>query len=88
MSSSNTIDGIALTIAIIGLLHDRYFEPEEFLEAIQSVEPGKWKALVVDEHSKKLLGTVLKNNDILAERVTGSLLVHRYEDGISDGTFV
>lgn len=42
-----------------------------FLEAVRSVEPGRWKALVVDEHSKKLLGSVLKNNDILAEKVTG-----------------
>lgn len=45
----------------------------EFIDAIRSVQPpGKWKALVIDEHSKRLLGSVLKNNDILAEKVTGA----------------
>ncbi|KAF9047185.1 Sec1-like protein [Hymenopellis radicata] len=43
----------------------------KFLEAIRSVEPpGKWKILVVDEHSQKLLGSVLKQFDILEENVT------------------
>ncbi|KIY71905.1 ras opposite [Cylindrobasidium torrendii FP15055 ss-10] len=43
----------------------------EFLEAIRSVNPpGKWKILVVDEHSQKLLGSVLKQFDILEENVT------------------
>lgn len=47
----------------------------EYLEAIRSVQPpGKWKALVVDDHSKRLLGCVLKNNDILAEKVTGEFI--------------
>jgi len=32
--------------------------------------PGKWKILVVDEHSQKLLGSVLKQYDILEENVT------------------
>lgn len=43
----------------------------KFLEAIRSVNPpGKWKILVIDEHSQKLLGSVLKQFDILAENVT------------------
>lgn len=43
----------------------------EFLEAIRSVNPpGKWKILVVDEFSQKLLGSVLKQFDILEENVT------------------
>ncbi|KAK0239011.1 Sec1-like snare protein [Armillaria nabsnona] len=43
----------------------------KFLEAIRSVNPpGKWKILVVDEHSQKLLGAVLKQFDILEENVT------------------
>ncbi|PFH51850.1 hypothetical protein AMATHDRAFT_84920 [Amanita thiersii Skay4041] len=43
----------------------------KFLEAIRSVNPpGKWKILVVDEHSQRLLGSVLKQFDILEENVT------------------
>jgi syntaxin-binding protein 1 len=45
--------------------------PPEFLEAIRSVNPkGRWKILVVDEHSQKLLNAVLKQFDILEENVT------------------
>ena len=50
----------------------------EFLNAIRSVQPqGRWKALVIDEHSKRLLASVLKNNDILAEKVTGEWVLTR-----------
>ncbi|KAF8659882.1 hypothetical protein AX16_001766 [Volvariella volvacea WC 439] len=43
----------------------------KFLEAIRSVNPpGKWKILVVDDHSQRLLGSVLKQFDVLAENVT------------------
>ncbi|KAJ7163127.1 Sec1-like snare protein [Mycena filopes] len=43
----------------------------KFLEAIRSVQPAaKWKILVVDEHAQKLLGSVLKQFDILEENVT------------------
>ena len=43
----------------------------EFLEAIRSVNPpGKWKVLVVDDHSQRLLGAVLSQLDILSENVT------------------
>ncbi|TFK26209.1 ras opposite [Coprinopsis marcescibilis] len=43
----------------------------KFLEAIRSVNPpSRWKILVVDEHSQKLLGAVLKQYDILQENVT------------------
>ncbi|KAG6908968.1 hypothetical protein DXG01_002574 [Tephrocybe rancida] len=43
----------------------------KFLEAIRSVNPpGRWKILVVDDHSQKLLGSVLKQFDILEENVT------------------
>ncbi|KAF8317774.1 Sec1-like snare protein [Cantharellus anzutake] len=43
----------------------------KFLEHIRSVDPpGKWKILVVDEHSQRLLSSVLKTYDILAENVT------------------
>lgn len=42
----------------------------EFLDAIRSVNPAeRWKILVVDEHSQKLLGSVLKQFDILEENV-------------------
>ncbi|KAF8637589.1 hypothetical protein AX17_002658 [Amanita inopinata Kibby_2008] len=43
----------------------------KFLEAIRSVNPpARWKILVVDEHAQKLLGSVLKQFDILEENVT------------------
>jgi syntaxin-binding protein 1 len=43
----------------------------KFLESIRSVNPpGRWKILVVDEHSQRLLNTVLKQFDILQENVT------------------
>ncbi|KAF9454243.1 Sec1-like snare protein [Macrolepiota fuliginosa MF-IS2] len=43
----------------------------KFLEAIRSVNPpGRWKILVVDEFTQKLLSTVLKQFDILEENVT------------------
>ncbi|THH29778.1 hypothetical protein EUX98_g4412 [Antrodiella citrinella] len=43
----------------------------QFLEAIRSVNPpGRWKILVVDEHSQTLLSAVLKQFDILEENVT------------------
>jgi len=43
----------------------------KYLDAIRSVNPpGRWKILVVDEFSQKLLGTVLKQFDILEENVT------------------
>ncbi|KAF8587822.1 Sec1-like snare protein [Ramaria rubella] len=42
-----------------------------FLDAIRSVNPpGRWKVLVVDEHAQKLLGSTLKQYDILEENVT------------------
>ncbi|KAK2463590.1 hypothetical protein APHAL10511_004341 [Amanita phalloides] len=44
---------------------------DKFLNAIRSVNPpGKWKILVIDEHSQRLLSSVLKQFDILAENVT------------------
>lgn len=47
------------------------FDATEFLDVIRSVNPpGKWKILVVDEYSQKLLGSVLKQFDILEENVT------------------
>lgn len=50
----------------------------EFLEAIRSVNPpGRWKILVVDEHSQRLLGSVLKQFDILEENVTRAVLILR-----------
>ncbi|KAF9525353.1 Sec1-like snare protein [Crepidotus variabilis] len=43
----------------------------KFLEAIRSVNPpARWKILVVDDFSQKLLGAVLKQFDILEENVT------------------
>ncbi|KAG6897816.1 hypothetical protein C0992_010620 [Termitomyces sp. T32_za158] len=40
----------------------------KFLEILRSVNPpGKWKILVVDEHSQKLLGSTLKQFDVLEE---------------------
>lgn len=50
----------------------------EFLDAIRSVDPtGKWKILVVDEYSHKLLGSVLKQFDILEENVTCAYVAPR-----------
>jgi syntaxin-binding protein 1 len=43
------------------------------LESIRSVNPGRWKVVVVDEHSQKLLGATLKQYDVLAENVTSML---------------
>ena len=49
----------------------------EFLEAIRAVQPqGKWKILVVDLHSQKLLNSVLKRFDILEENVTGECALY------------
>lgn len=48
----------------------------EFLEAIRSVKPEppmRWKALVVDEHSQRILYNVLKRNDILEENISSTL---------------
>ncbi|CCM01354.1 uncharacterized protein FIBRA_03404 [Fibroporia radiculosa] len=43
----------------------------KFLDAIRAVNPpGRWKILVVDEHAQQLLGSVLKQYDILQENVT------------------
>ncbi|KAL0953723.1 hypothetical protein HGRIS_004913 [Hohenbuehelia grisea] len=53
----------------------------KFLDAIRSVNPpGRWKILVVDEHSQKLLGTVLKQFDILQENVTLIESITNYRD--------
>ncbi|KAL5531405.1 hypothetical protein ACEPAG_4282 [Sanghuangporus baumii] len=46
---------------------------EKFLEAIRSVHPEppqRWKALVLDEHSQRILYNVLKRNDVLEENVS------------------
>ncbi|KAJ7638250.1 Sec1-like snare protein [Roridomyces roridus] len=54
---------------------------DKFLDAIRSVNPpGKWKILVVDEHSQKLLGSVLKQFDILEENVTLIESITNYRD--------
>lgn len=51
----------------------------EFLEAIRSVNPpGRWKILVVDEHSQQLLSSVLKQYDVLQENVTCMSLIKPY----------
>ncbi|KAF8493208.1 Sec1-like protein [Russula emetica] len=43
----------------------------KFLDAIRSVNPpSRWKILVIDEHSQRLLNSVLKQFDILEENVT------------------
>ncbi|KAI0060698.1 Sec1-like snare protein [Artomyces pyxidatus] len=43
----------------------------KFLDAIREVNPpSRWKILVVDEHSQRLLNSVLKQFDILEENVT------------------
>lgn len=39
---------------------------------IKAVQPvGKWKLLVVDSNSAKLLSTICKSHEILQENVTG-----------------
>ncbi|KAF8892136.1 Sec1-like snare protein [Infundibulicybe gibba] len=53
----------------------------KFLDAIRSVNPpARWKILVVDEHSQKLLGSVLKQFDILEENVTLIESITNYRD--------
>ncbi|KAJ3787586.1 Sec1-like snare protein [Lentinula aff. detonsa] len=53
----------------------------KFLEAIRSVNPpGRWKILVVDEHSQKIMGSVLKQFDILEENVTQIESISNYRD--------
>ncbi|KAF5377779.1 hypothetical protein D9757_008057 [Collybiopsis confluens] len=54
---------------------------QEFLAAIRSVNPpGRWKILVVDEHSQKILGSVLKQFDILEENVTQIEAISNYRE--------
>ncbi|KAG9128259.1 vacuolar sorting protein VPS33/slp1 [Ceratobasidium sp. 392] len=56
-----------------------------FLDAIRSVNPpGRWKVMVVDDHSKRLLGAVLKDNDVLQENVTviEGINTHRGEQSL------
>ncbi|KAF8677405.1 STXBP unc-18 SEC1 family [Rhizoctonia solani] len=58
---------------------------KRFLDAIQSVNPpGRWKVLVVDDHSKRLLSAVLKDNDVLQENITliESINTHRGEQSL------
>ncbi|KIK61687.1 hypothetical protein GYMLUDRAFT_42705 [Collybiopsis luxurians FD-317 M1] len=53
----------------------------KFLDAIRSVNPpGRWKILVVDEHSQKILGSVLKQFDILEENVTQIESISNYRE--------
>ncbi|GBE89630.1 Protein transport protein [Sparassis crispa] len=53
----------------------------KFLDAIRSVNPpGRWKILVVDEHSQQLLSSVLKQFDILEENVTLIESISNYRD--------
>ncbi|KAL1762832.1 Sec1-like protein [Schizophyllum commune] len=53
----------------------------KFLEAIRSVQPPtRWKILVVDPHSQKLLGSVLKQFDILEENVTQIESITNYRE--------
>ncbi|KAG6902573.1 hypothetical protein C0995_014579 [Termitomyces sp. Mi166 len=53
----------------------------KFLEVLRSVNPpGKWKILVVDEHSQRLLGSVLKQFDVLEENVTLIESISNYRD--------
>ncbi|KAI0923481.1 hypothetical protein AcW1_006426 [Taiwanofungus camphoratus] len=53
----------------------------KFLDAIRSVNPpGGWKILVVDEHSQQLLGSVLKRNDILGEKVSSVESITNYRE--------
>ena len=40
--------------------------------------PGRWKILVVDEHSQRLLSSVLKQFDVLEENVTRTSLSVSY----------
>ncbi|KAF8605962.1 Sec1-like snare protein [Ceratobasidium sp. AG-I] len=56
-----------------------------FLDAIRSVNPpGRWKVMVVDDHSKRLLGAVLKDNDVLQENITliEGINTHRGEQSL------
>ncbi|KAG8717169.1 vacuolar sorting protein VPS33/slp1 [Ceratobasidium sp. 394] len=56
-----------------------------FLDGIRSVNPpGRWKVMVVDDHSKRLLGAVLKDNDVLQENVTliEGINTHRGEQSL------
>lgn len=53
----------------------------KFLDAIRSVNPpGKWKILVVDDFSQKLLGSVLKQFDVLQENVTLIELINSHRE--------
>ncbi|PCH36386.1 Sec1-like snare protein [Wolfiporia cocos MD-104 SS10] len=53
----------------------------KFLDAIRSVKPpARWKILVVDEHSQQLLGSVLKQFDVLEENVTQIESISNYRE--------
>ncbi|OMH78552.1 Syntaxin-binding protein 2 [Zancudomyces culisetae] len=61
------------------------------LEAVRSVKPpGKWKIVVVDKHSLKLISSVLKLYDLLEEDVSSMInhllasytyIIHSYDNG-------
>ena len=58
----------------LGSFPEPSFFSVEFLDAIRSVNPpSRWKILVIDEHSQRLLNSVLKQFDILEENVTRAL---------------
>ncbi|CAG8634305.1 14685_t:CDS:2 [Acaulospora colombiana] len=48
------------------------------MSLIDVVRSSQWKVLVVDEHSKRLLGANLKEADVLSERVTTIDLITTY----------
>ncbi|KAF9784931.1 Sec1-like protein [Thelephora terrestris] len=53
----------------------------KYLETIRSVTPPqKWKVLVVDEHSQRLINTVLKPYDILGENVTAIEVITNHRE--------
>lgn len=53
----------------------------KYLEAIRSVQtPQGWKVLVVDEHSQRLINSVLTQFDILGENVTTIEVITNYRE--------
>lgn len=71
---TSLIDLVRSRMAIHDLYPNLLTASLGFLDAIRSVNPpGKWKILVVDEYSKRLLSATLKQYDILQENVTRNL---------------
>jgi syntaxin-binding protein 1 len=45
---------------------------DAILQEIKNITRGDWKCLIVDEHSKKIIDNVIKEDDILNNNIASS----------------